>query len=63
MKRGNLVRHLSAHGCQLLREGRAHSVWVNPATGARETIPRHAEIKDQLARRIAQRLGVPPPPG
>ncbi|NJD64711.1 MAG: hypothetical protein FIB00_05635 [Chloroflexi bacterium] len=47
----------------MLREGRSHSVGVNPATGAREAIPRHSELKDQLARRIAQRLDVPPPPG
>jgi hypothetical protein len=36
---------------------------MNPATGGMEAIPRHNEIKDQLARRIAKSLGVPPPPG
>ena len=63
MKRVNLVRHLREHGCELLREGAGHSVWLNPATGVRETIPRHTELKDRLARSICRRLGVPDPPG
>jgi prepilin-type processing-associated H-X9-DG protein len=29
VKRQDLIRHLRAHGCSLLREGRGHSVWVN----------------------------------
>ena len=33
MKRLELIRHLLAHGCRLLREGRGHSIWVNPANG------------------------------
>jgi hypothetical protein len=34
MKRHDLVRHLEAHGCSLLREGRRHSVFVNPVASA-----------------------------
>ena len=63
VKKVNLLRHLTLHGCQLLREGRSHSVWVNPTNGARETVPRHSELKDQLARHICRRLGIPDPPG
>jgi hypothetical protein len=33
MKRVDLVRHLEAHGCALLREGGRHSVFVNRAAG------------------------------
>lgn len=31
MKRRDLVRHLRAHGCEFLREGGNHSVYVNRA--------------------------------
>jgi predicted RNase H-like HicB family nuclease len=41
------------------REGRAHSLWSNPATGAVEAIPRQTEIPDGLARRICRNLSVP----
>ena len=40
MKRHDLVRHLEQHGCHLLREGRRHSVFVNPAANATSTVPR-----------------------
>ena len=58
MKRGDLLRHLRKHGCHLKREGRSHSLW-NPATGAVEAVPRHAEISDILARKICRGLSVP----
>jgi hypothetical protein len=31
MKRRDLLRHLSSHGCSLLREGGRHSWWHNPS--------------------------------
>lgn len=61
MKRGDLLRHLRRYGCILKREGAAHSLWSNPATGAVETVPRHAEIPDLLARKICRGLAVPLP--
>jgi len=45
MKRREPVRHMEAHGCHLLREGASHSIDTNPSNGAREAVPRHAEIK------------------
>ncbi|HEX4966163.1 MAG TPA: type II toxin-antitoxin system HicA family toxin [Thermoanaerobaculia bacterium] len=59
MKRGDLLRHLRRHGCNLKREGSSHSLWYNPATGAVEAVPRHTEIPDMLARKICQHLSVP----
>jgi mRNA interferase HicA len=59
MKRGALLRHLRLHGCYLKREGAAHSLWTNPATGAVEAVPRHTEIPDLLAQKICRALGVP----
>jgi len=58
MKRRDLLRHLSEHGCALLREGGRHSWWWNPALGKRSAVPRHAEINDHLARKVCRDLGV-----
>jgi mRNA interferase HicA len=59
MKRGDLLRHLQAHGCALLREGGRHSWWHNPAQNKRSSVPRHNEIDDDLARKICKDLGIP----
>jgi predicted RNA binding protein YcfA (HicA-like mRNA interferase family) len=61
MKRRDLIRHLEAHGCVLLREGGRHSVYVNRPSGKVSTIPRHREINDFLARKICRDLEVPEP--
>ena len=61
MKRLDLVRHLEAHGCQLLREGANHSVYVNRAAHKTSTVPRHREINDYLVLKICKDLEVPPP--
>ena len=59
MKRLDLIRHLERYGCQLLREGGSHTVYVNRATQKVSTIPRHREINDFLARKICKDLEVP----
>lgn len=59
MKRGDLLRHLRRFGCYLKREGAGHSLWCNPQTGQTETVPRHTEISDKLARKICKGLSVP----
>jgi hypothetical protein len=59
MKRSSLLQHLRRHGCYLKREGRAHSLWCNPHTGAVEAVPRHMEIPNGLARKICRNLSVP----
>ncbi len=61
MKRRDLICHLKSHGCELLREGSNHSVFVNRAKGKSATIPRHREINDFLARKICRDLEVPGP--
>lgn len=57
MKRRELERRLRIAGCYLKREGSSHSIWINPKNGATETIPRHIEIKEPLARKILKNLG------
>jgi mRNA interferase HicA len=59
VKRGDLLRHLRRHGCQLKREGGSHSLWINPLTGQIEAVPRHTEVSDQLCRKICRGLSVP----
>ncbi len=59
MKRSTLLQHLRKHGCVLKREGASHSLWMNPANGAVEAVPRHTEIPNNLARKICRGLGIP----
>lgn len=59
MKRRELLRHLRAHGCRLLREGSRHSWWHNPAQNKRSAVPRHTDIDEDLARKICRDLGIP----
>ena len=61
MKRRALVRHLEAHGCEFLREGANHTVYVNRLEKKATTIPRHREIDDDLCRKICKDVGVPKP--
>jgi predicted RNA binding protein YcfA (HicA-like mRNA interferase family) len=59
MKRIDLIRHLETHGCELLREGSNHSVYVNRSARKTSTVPRHREINDFLARKICRDLEIP----
>ena len=61
MKRLDLIRHLERLGCELLREGGSHSVYVNRSAGKATTVPRHREINDFLARKICKDLEVAAP--
>jgi mRNA interferase HicA len=57
MKRQALIRELREAGCVLLRHGARHDVYVNPATGHKQPVPRHTEIDDALAKHIKKYLG------
>ncbi len=61
MKRRALVRHLEVHGCELLREGANHSIFVNRVARKTSAVPRHTDINDELAKKICRDLGVPTP--
>ena len=56
MKRKKLEKKLRQAGCYLKREGASHSLWINPRNGVVEAIPRHAEIKEFLAKKILKSL-------
>ncbi len=61
MKRTDLIRHLESHGCEFLREGGNHTVYVNRRVRKSSSIPRHRDINDLLARKICRDLEIPPP--
>jgi mRNA interferase HicA len=58
MKRTDLLRHLENDGCEFLREGSRHTVYVNRKEKKVSTIPRHREINDNLCRKICKDLGI-----
>ena len=61
MKVRDLLRHLEQHGCEKLREGGNHTVYVNRNKRKSTAIPRHREINEFLAKKICQDLEVPKP--
>ena len=61
MKRRDLIRHLESYGCESLREGGNHTVYVNRAAQKSSVVPRHREINDFLARKICRDLQVQEP--
>ncbi len=63
MKLRDLERHLQRAGCQVLREGGNHTIWLNPANGQTAPVPRHPEIDTFTARGLCKQLGIPKPPG
>jgi predicted RNA binding protein YcfA (HicA-like mRNA interferase family) len=58
MKRKDLLRHLESHGCEFLREGGNHTIYVNRLVQRSSTIPRHREVNDLLVRKICRDLQV-----
>ncbi|MEK7477176.1 MAG: type II toxin-antitoxin system HicA family toxin [Candidatus Coatesbacteria bacterium] len=61
MKRASPLKHLHANGCVLLREGRKHSIYLNPTARKVSSVPRHREVDEHLARKICLDLGLPNP--
>jgi mRNA interferase HicA len=63
MKRGDLLRHLKAQGCELEREGANHTIYRNPATGTSSPVPRHEELGPGLVWKICRELEIERPAG
>ncbi|MDD9973354.1 MAG: type II toxin-antitoxin system HicA family toxin [Candidatus Poribacteria bacterium] len=61
MKRRELIRHLVKNGCEFLREGGNHTIYVNRRTRKSAPVPRHTELNAFLARKICSDLEIPPP--
>lgn len=58
MKRKEFIQKLQKNGCLLLRHGAKHDIYINPQTGQKQPVPRHAEIENKLAKHIRKYLGV-----
>jgi predicted RNase H-like HicB family nuclease/predicted RNA binding protein YcfA (HicA-like mRNA interferase family) len=56
-----LIRHLEAHGCQFLREGGRHTIYLNRLARTASAIPRHREINEFLVPKICRDLQIPEP--
>lgn len=61
MKRHELIQHLEAQGCRLLREGGKHSVYFNPVNHQASAVPRHRELNEFLVKKICRDLGISVP--
>jgi len=60
LKGHELISHLPEQGCRVDREGGRHTIYTNPANGAKAPVPRHGEIDHRLARKICQQLAITP---
>ena len=56
MKQRDLVEKLEASGCVFIRHGGNHDWYQNPRTKVSQLVPRHREIKEQLAKHIIKML-------
>ena len=56
MKRGELIKHLTAKGAIFIRHGSNHDIYMQPKNGNIEPVPRHSEIKEFMARKIMKNL-------
>ena len=61
MKRVDLVRHLERHGCEFVREGKEHTLYINRQAKKSAAVPRHREIPKGTVRSICRALGLPSP--
>ena len=58
MKRSEFIRQLTHEGCTLYRHGSRHDIYINPATGHKQSVPWHTEIDDALEKHIKKYLGL-----
>jgi predicted RNA binding protein YcfA (HicA-like mRNA interferase family) len=61
VKLRDLLKHLHEHGCEFLREGGNHSVYVNRRARKSSALPRHREINDFLVNKICKDLEIARP--
>ena len=59
MKREKLFNHFKNYNCELLREGKKHSIVINNDNDKITSVPRHADINDILILSICKDLDIP----
>jgi mRNA interferase HicA len=64
MKKRELEKQLRKLGWRFLRHGSNHDIWwngkINEKGEVRESIPRHREVEEDLARKILKRARAEP---
>ena len=58
MKLKDLLKHLEDHNCGFVRKGGNHTIYKNLNSGKMTSVPRHREVKGNLAKKICDDLGV-----
>ncbi|MBN2327411.1 MAG: type II toxin-antitoxin system HicA family toxin [Candidatus Omnitrophica bacterium] len=58
MNRKEFIRKLNQSGCVLHRHGARHDLYLNPANGKKQPVPRHTEIDEKLVKHILKHLGI-----
>ena len=58
MKRKELIKHIRKNGCEFLREGGNHTVYVNRLKMKVSSVPRHREVDNKLCRKICKDLEI-----
>jgi predicted RNA binding protein YcfA (HicA-like mRNA interferase family) len=48
MKRKELIKKITSFGCEFVRHGGRHDLYINPKTGKKQPVPRHDEIDEHL---------------
>ncbi len=61
MKRRQLIKHIEKNGCEFLREGGNHTVYVNRIRMKVSSVPRHREVDNKLCRKICKDLEIEMP--
>ncbi len=61
MKRREIIKYIEKNGCEFLREGGNHTVYVHRLKMKVSTIPRHREIDDKLFKKICKDLEIEMP--
>jgi len=56
MNRHDFIRELVRAGCHLLRHGKRHDIYRNPANGRQAPVPRHREIRNTLCELIRRQF-------
>lgn len=56
MKRRDLIKEIEKMGCVFVRHGGSHDWYSNQKTKKSQPVPRHREIKENLAKSIIKKL-------
>ena len=58
MKLKDLLKHLEENSCRFFRQGANHTIFKKILSGKITSVPRHREVKGNLAKKICDDLGI-----